>query len=177
MGRRKREKDYLWHLERLADRNEDSNRREDIFSPASVEEAKQVLDGMSIRAIQKKWGIGCYETTREGKTRILRLKPVDLEIPPMPPPSPMVHKPTRKCEHGVRMDGDDRRGRSRHCGLCGHRSGKKPAWWKPLPQERKAKRLKSDVERSLERPMEAELPEEFGIVPLDRQSVVSREVV
>jgi hypothetical protein len=176
MGKRSMQgQDYAYYDEWRDARNEEIKDLKDIYSPGFVKQAQQTIDEMSVREIQKRWGIGCYESTRQGKIGVLRLKPIDLETPLQLPPREIVHQMGRKCEHGNWKHRDDRE-KSRHCSACYsnrfHKRRAKIADAEPR-QETKAK---SELEKTLRRLIEMDVTEEFGVIPLDPETVVSQEL-
>lgn len=90
--------------------------RREISSRLFVEDAQKEIKEVSIRQIQEQFGI-TYESARQGKIRLLRLK-VERETLPQAPPTPKsVKRKPRKCPHGVWKHRDDRQ-KSRHCSVC-----------------------------------------------------------
>jgi len=170
MGRRK----YSEYLDQLEAQKENSKFREEVFTRQSIEDAQKILGGRSIRDVQREYFHIGYSSTREGITRILRLRVGDLEIPPPPPPPAIKHKPLRKCEHGVMLHKDDRRGKARYCGVCRPNNARLANLSKGEPQEKR--RVRSELEQSFERLAEMDIPEEFGAAPLDPRSAISQDV-
>jgi hypothetical protein len=100
----------------LDEMNRNAGIRERIYSDTFIETAKLTVEDQAIRTLQKKWGIGCYETTRQGKIGIMRLKPV-VEDPPIIEAARKEFKKPRKCPHGVWKTTDDRE-KSTYCSAC-----------------------------------------------------------
>lgn len=94
--------------------NDDSAVREWLFS--KVGDVRNIIEDQSIRQIQERWGIPYY-TARQGKIGILSPQTPDMALPATPDPR-LMKRPPRKCQHGVTMHRDDRRGRSRQCSVC-----------------------------------------------------------
>ncbi len=94
----------------------DNELRSQIFSPLFVEDAKKEIKNVSIRGLQKQFGI-TYESARQGKIGVLRLQIERETLPQAPPPPKSVKRKPRKCPHGVWKHCNDRQ-KSRHCSAC-----------------------------------------------------------
>lgn len=111
---------HLDYVGSLKAKNGNSLVREEIYTSDFVRDAQTQLAKRPLREVAREmktnWGMS-YETVRQGRISVMRLKPSDLEIPPAQDPRPITHKKPRKCEHGMWMHKDDRT-KSRHCSAC-----------------------------------------------------------
>jgi hypothetical protein len=165
--------DFVYYDDWREARNEDVEKLKDIYSPGFIEKSQRTLEDMAVRAIQKQWNLS-YHSAREGKIGILRLKTTDLETPPNPTREIKQHKMGRKCSHGMWKHRNDRR-KSRYCSACHPNLFRMTPRPETKPRQEK-QRAKSETERSMQRLVDMDLPEEFGAIPLDPQSPISQDV-
>lgn len=128
-----------WAYQEQVNQNAESQIREQLLIPDNISAAEIDLRDKTVREIQRRWNL-TYYTARSGSIRLLKLAVPDSDVrkPPEPQPS-NLKQPPRECRHGRLMHRDDRRKKSRNCGLCyplGNVAGrprKSPAWVNQIP--------------------------------------------
>jgi hypothetical protein len=98
---------------------------EEIYSAENVRSAQEIVTGLSVRDIQRKWGVS-LRTAHQAKQSILDLPIAEPEASSdageaatiLEKWKPAAQPSVRKCVHGNWQAADDRRGFSRYCTAC-----------------------------------------------------------